>query len=76
MSYNCDPNFYKPGEYYSPIQGLSASTDRCLYHKRIAEYSIEHVKSFFAKYKDTPKIYQLSLVEGHDMSGGTVRYID
>jgi hypothetical protein len=58
------------------LKGLNAITDRCLYHKKIAEYSIEHAESFFEKYKSEPKFYMLNFIEGHNLIGGSVKYID
>jgi hypothetical protein len=47
LSYNCDPNFISRDMSFDWLKGLNAVTDRCLYHKRIAEYNIEFAESFF-----------------------------
>ncbi len=75
-SYNCDPNFYPSHSYYNPAKGMAASTSRCLYGKKIIEYAAENALSFFEKYRDEPKAFSISSMEGHDMIGGSVKYID
>jgi hypothetical protein len=50
-SYNCDPNFIANDNSFNFLKGQNSVTNRCLYHKRIAEYNIDYAESFFNKYE-------------------------
>lgn len=76
MSFNCDPNFYDEDRLFAIVKGPHASSKRCLYHKTIFEYAAQYAESFFDKYADVPKVFTMSVMEGHDVIGGTIKYID
>ena len=75
FAFNCDPNFYQMSDF-SVMKGMSASTDRCLYHKKMSQYVFQYTTSFFDKYKDSPKFSLIKLIEGHEYVGGTVKFLD
>jgi hypothetical protein len=72
----CDPNYYDRRNPYPINKGEFSVIRRCLYGKEVHEYVFEYAKDFWKKYKKNRKFSRLSFIEGHEITGEVIKYLD
>jgi hypothetical protein len=72
----CDPNYYDRRNPYPINKGEFSVIRRCLYGKEVHEYVFEYAKDFWEKYKINRKFSRLSFIEGHEITGEVIKYLD
>jgi hypothetical protein len=72
----CDPNYYDRENPYPINKGEFSVIRRCLYGKEASEYVFEYSKDFWLKYKNNRKFARLSFIEGHEITGEVIKYLD
>jgi len=72
----CDPTFHLKGHPHSFFTGPYSSFRRCLYGRDTYEYNFEYGLKFWETYSDRPKFLELDFLDGHEMTGEVVSYMD
>lgn len=72
----CDPNYYDINNPYPLNKGEFSVLRRCLYGKEAYEYVFEYTKQFWKKYKNSKKFARVSFIEGHEITGEVIKYLD
>ena len=72
----CDPSYFQRDNPFPLNKGEFASIRRCLYGKESSEYLFEYTSDFWKKYKDNRKFARLLLIDGHDITGEVIKYLD
>lgn len=73
----CDPFYYSlfdDKEVYT--KGNYSAFKRCLYGKNTFEYVLEYGKQFWTKYKNNKKFLRLGFIDGNEISGEVIKYLD
>ena len=70
------PNYYDRRNPYPINKGEFSVLRRCLYGKEVHEYVFEYAKDFWEKYKINRKFSRLSFIEGHEITGEVIKYLD
>ena len=72
----CDPNYFDINNPYPVNKGEFSVLRRCLYGKESYEYVLEYTKQFWEKYKNNKKFARVSFIEGHEITGEVIKYLD
>ena len=72
----CDPNYYDYKNGPKGLKGQNSLTKRILYGKQANEIQIEYAKQFWEKYKDSRKLFKLVLLDGHEDTSETIKFLD
>jgi hypothetical protein len=72
----CDPNYFDRKNPYPINKGEFSLLRRCLYGKEVHEYVFEYAKDFWKKYENNRKFARLSFIEGHEITGEVIKYLD
>jgi len=72
----CDPNYYDRKDPYPINKGEFSVLRRCLYGKEAYEYVLEYTQQFWEKYNNSKKFARISFIEGHEITGEVIKYLD
>ena len=72
----CDPNYYNRNNPYPINKGEFSVLRRCLYGKETYEYVLEYTQQFWEKYNNNKKFARISFIEGHEITGEVIKYLD
>jgi len=72
----CDPNYFFPKSYFSPLHGPYSSFKKCLYGKETFEYVIEYGIKFWESYKNEKKFLRLGFIDAHEGTLELGKYLD
>ena len=72
----CDPNYYDRKNPYLVNKGEFSLLRRCLYGKETYEYVLEYSQQFWKKYNNSKKFARISFIEGHEVTGEVIKYLD
>lgn len=76
QSFFCDGNFTPYDGSYPLMMGTNSIRKRCMYNKNTTWYSLEYLRQFFTKYSDSPKLFRVGLVDGHEGTTEVIKYSD
>jgi hypothetical protein len=76
VSLFCDPNFTPYKENFRFLKGENSALLRCLYGKRLLEYSFDYGLQFFREYKDMPKFFRVIIQDSHESTAEVIKYND
>lgn len=72
----CDNSFFDLTGPYKIFNGPFCMARKCLWGKDTVSYVTDYVKQMFDKYPNNNKFFLASLVDSHEGSGETVKYIE
>ena len=72
----CDPNYFFPVNYFSPLHGPYSSFKKCLYGKETFEYVFQYGKQFWDVYQEEKKFLRLSFIDAHEGTLELAKYLD
>ena len=72
----CDPDYYNRNNPYPINKGEFSVLRRCLYGKEPYEYVLEYAQQFWEKYNNNRKFARISFIEGHEITGEVIKYLD
>jgi hypothetical protein len=72
----CDPNYFYPKNYFSPLHGPYSSFKKCLYGKETFEYVFEYGKKFLESYKNEKKYLRLGFIDANEGTLELGKYLD